>query len=274
MKLVGQLDHYRQGVDLYRLDQLPFGGGNKVPRFIEFFSNNEKIKTLVAMSDMGAHTFNALIEFYENQGIHQIEKMIFLENTIGMTDYQEAIRQRYQSHPAVKVHSGSTWKMFVLYAYYKCMRRCTVLGIGGHVKVKAPFFGMIFKDCLIKLPVSKVLHILPVSSGDMLKEFLKVADSEHHRFIGIMTGNPLSRLLLKYQFRHYKNVRLIKPKLISEEQYIKFGKKFYKETGISLDPVHSIQSMYLGNHLRRLHKENVVIWMTQPDTHYFSTVDQ
>ena len=113
MKLLGQMMPYNRGQSLYRLDQLPYGGGNKIPRLVEFFHRYKAINTLVAMSDEGAHTFNALRVIYKKSS--QINQMIFLENQVPQSAYQRKIKTSYMNTPGIRRIKGPTWMMFLIY---------------------------------------------------------------------------------------------------------------------------------------------------------------
>lgn len=269
MKIEGESVHLKARTYLYRMDKLPFSGGNKWPRLYEFFRNYPDIDTLVVMSDAGAHTFKGVMDFFEKQGTPgleklRIERMIFLENQMPSDPYREKIRSRYLNHPKITVHAGPTWKMFVTYWILKLKPGLRHLGIGGHVKVRESYFQDIFRHSIAGLEDGRVLHILPVSSGDMLKEFLQASD-RNHLFVGIMTGHALTRKILRLRFGRERRLRLIEPEILSDEKNLRIRQAFKEQRGITLDPVHSIQAILAMNRLGKRYSGRIVVWMTQPD---------
>ncbi len=270
MKLLGQMMPYNRGQSLYRLDQLPYGGGNKIPRLVEFFHRYKAINTLVAMSDEGAHTFNALRVIYKKSS--QINQMIFLENQVPQSAYQRKIKTSYMNTPGIRRIKGPTWMMFLIYQYYRHISGAVTLGIGGHVAISAPYFQNMLEDCESHMPpgTKVVHHILPVSSGDMLQQFLGTPVGDYERIYHcIMTGNPLTKPLLKVRFRRHKEVFLTDPRLMTEKEYEAFGRQFYNTTEVSLDPVHSLQTVLKAERITHHPHHHTVLWMTQPKTGYF-----
>ena len=55
-----QSDGFSRSFYVKRMDLLSNGGGNKVPRFDEFFRTHGHVKKLVAFSNPGSHTFEIL----------------------------------------------------------------------------------------------------------------------------------------------------------------------------------------------------------------------
>ncbi len=84
-----------------------------------------------------------------------------------------------------------------------------------------------FDSCTKALNGVSATHVMPVASGDMLQSFLNNKQSRQHSFVGIMTGNLLTRPWLKFKFRHYDNVILKNRVEINERDYLVDGQRFF-----------------------------------------------
>lgn len=260
-------------VYLKRLDLLPWGGGNKVPRFDAFFREKGPLQRVAVMSDPGSHSFHILSHYLEREGEAGAASLLFLERRRPMTPYQAELRRRYLNRPEIRVIPGNQWIHLLRTLYYHTLKDppVHVMGMGGHVRTKENPYESLFSECVDQLAgderSTEITHLFPIASGNMADGFLEVIRRKqwtNHRLWGVMTGDPLTRPWLRLRFRKEKTLTLIRSESLNEASYWHRARKFYDDTGIWPDPTHTI---HLLNTLDKKMVQNsgvIIVWITQP----------
>jgi hypothetical protein len=271
---------------LKREDLLPFGGGNKVRRFLFWLkelSESEsspgthlRNKTVAVLSDRGAHTFRVLTRMLEGE-VSPIASLVFWERATPGTPYSNRIRRTYMNHPNISVRSGASLEMFLRFLWTKCLGASgtEVMGVGGSVSTKGQPYRKVFEECLRQLAElgkaeTRVWHLFPVASGNMADFFLRAIREKtltNHRVIGVLTGPVLLlRLFVRFKYLWERNIVLVRRPRLSWSEYEAAATRFFKRTGVWVDPNHMLYAASLLDDLPPfVRREDVVIfWVTCP----------
>ncbi len=270
-----------QNVFAKRLDLIKPGGGNKVFRFQQFFKEHKNIKTLVALSNPGAHTFHilqALIPSPSPVGEGDI-KFLFLEQEMPTNPYTEARRNLYLNKEGIKVIQAPFWKLLLQFLYYKYFggSQYTTIGIGGHIDLKnSNPYESVFKECIEQTPLltspqrreeeRQVIHLFPIASGNMADCFLALIPKEDqkHYLAGVTTGGKRTFSYLNFKYGSNKNLSLYKPLEYSYKTYTEKAKLFYEKTNFYLDPTHTIHLLDVLDQELLPKDASIVLWITCP----------
>ena len=250
-------------VFIVRMDKLPSGGGNKIPRFHMYLNNLKNNKQVQVISNPGSHTFYSLTKLIED---YNIDKLFFLERKMKINQYNSKIQEIYKNNSKVNISTNYLPFLYIQYLYNKYIKKINSIGIGGHVSIIGNPYENIFTDVNNIINNNKAIHILPVASGNMLDCFLKSinkSNSKNHNFYGIMTGAIASRFFLKKKYSQNKFVKLFTPANIPYKSYIKENSEFKKLTNINLDPNHTIQVINLLGKIES-NSSQIVLWITKP----------
>jgi hypothetical protein len=257
-------------VFLKREDLLYPAGGNKVRRFRAWLDIHRKAHTVVAMSDPGAHTFQVLQSFLDQPRYNnRIKRLLFLETLRPTNPYSESIRTGYLGDKRIKVLAHPAWMQTILLQLSGTVPGVASLGIGGSVRLSPNPFSAALEEAQGQVAQEgfdgRLLHIFPIASGTMLDGFLasprqKSSDS----FIGVMTGHPITRRLLSRKYSSEKSVSLVAPEPIIWNNYIEKARAFHAQTGVWLDPVHTIHLLNAIERFSNQSADGIVLWITCP----------
>lgn len=267
-------------VFLKREDLLPFGGGNKVRRFLCWLQERSDKGQLAgsrvaALSDRGAHTFLVLARMAAS-GRLPVRSLLFWERATASSPYSEKVRQGYLDRADVKVHSGGLLSLLLRYAWARLFRRTAlcVLGIGGSARTVGQPYRGVFLECTRQLAehgheTVRTWHVFPIASGNMADGFLRTMREEslrNHRLIGVLTGPMPSRLWVRLRYALETRLSLLRLPRMKWRQFQEMAASFHRRTGVWVDPNHAI---YAALALDRLPsavgpKDAVVLWITCP----------
>lgn len=251
------------------MNTLSPGGGNKIHRFLKEIHRKKQVDTIVALSDTGSHTFHTLVTLKENLPELKNTQLLFLEIRGRHDPYSRSLEKKYKNNTSVKVISGSLLTLLPLFFLKKIIHKPStlILGIGGHIQDARNVYENQLIHCLNQLPrEAEVYHVLPVSSGNLLDSFLyteKHWKLKNQNFIGVTTGPPLSRRLLKLKYRGRDNVTLKAPLKMSYNDFLIKAREFHLHSEIWLDPVHTIHLTEAVENLPP--KAHIVLWITTPE---------
>lgn len=262
---------------LKREDLLPYGGGNKVRRFLSWWEENPHVNRLGVLSDRGSHTFWTLAQMLEGPFKKSpLRSLVFFERRRAANPYVERLRQSYLNHPDIQVRTGRFLWLFSQYLKMKYFsrRNTATLGIGGQVPKPDACYGEAMEECVGQLAAAgagkcRIWHLFPVASGNMAKSFLhyfRKKNLENHRILGILTGPRPARFWVRMKFLFEKRILLKRRKRVTWRRYQRAALDCHKSTGIWMDPRHAICAWRA---LARLPEEVsfndvIVLWVTCP----------
>lgn len=257
--------------DLYlkREDLLCPAGGNKVRRFRAWLDTNSRAHTIAAMSDPGAHTFRVLQSLLDHPRYrNRIRRLVFLETLRPTNFYSRSIRAKYLCDKRIHVMRTSVWLQTMLLKVLGLLPGVASLGIGGHVRLSPNPFSEALEETNRQLATDQVsgtfIHVFPIASGTMLDGFLSSRHREsRNSFVGIMTGHPITRHLLASKYSYNESVTLVPSRPLGWSDYTEKAQRFHAQTGVWLDPVHTIHMLDV---LERFSTsaDGVVLWITCP----------
>ncbi len=256
---------------LKREDLLQPAGGNKVRRLEAWFGRHPNAHTVVAMSDPGAHTFK-VVQAFRNTAAYtnRIRRVVFLETLRKTNPYSQSIRNEYLADTHVNVFSGPAVLQIPVLKLLGFFPGVAALGVGGHVQVSPNPFAVALREVNGYLSeknpkTERTTHLFPIASGTMLDGFLEEnANMDRNRFVGVMTGNPLTNRLLTGRYRRNLPVVLKPARHVSWSEYREKARWFHANTGVWLDPVHTIHLLdYLEEESREADR-CIVFWITCP----------
>lgn len=242
--------------------RLDLVGGNKGFRFMQFFKEHKNIKTLVALSNPGAHTFHVLKDGKLNY--------LFLEQEMETNPYTEARREIYLTQKNIQVIQSPFWQQMIRFFYYKYFgkKEYTTIGIGGHIDLKDTNpYEKVFRECCEQLTSvstigKKVIHLFPIASGNMADCFLQLLSD--HQLAAVTTGGKRTFPYLQFKYRSRKNICLYKPLDYSYEEYKEKAKSFYNKSNFWLDPTHTIHLLDVLDQQLLPKEAIIVMWITCP----------
>lgn len=259
-----------------REDRLPFGGGNKVRRFLTWLDERGGgPRSAAAFSDAGSHTFAVLTRMLE-AGTCGIERLLFWERARPNTPYVERVRRMYAKHPRIEVVRGPTWLLTLKRLFCKTFRRSNwnVMGIGGAVTTHTLVYEPVLNELVRQLDAAgfagrRVWHLLPIASGNTAEGLRRVWRERgwtNHRMLGVLTGPRFTRWFVRRRFNRSDDVTLVSAPAVSYDDYVAEAETFLRRTGIRLDPVHTIHTARLLRNLPPCVTPDdvVVYWVTCP----------
>jgi hypothetical protein len=271
-------------VFLKREDLLPYGGGNKVRRLLAWIDELPAAtpaaaiacpQTIAVLSYRGASTFLVLAELFRH-GVFPCQSLLFWESNRPATPYVDQVRRRYVGQPGIAIVSGSVPALLARMGWTKWFGRgkVAVLGIGGAVSPRSQPYRVALDECVRQLgehrrPDGRIWHMLPAGSGTMLAglaQAIHEAGYRDHRLIGVLTGPPISRRMLRWKYRGQRNVVLVLRQRMDWAEYLAAAMHFHERSGVWLDPTHTIYVAQTLAHLpAKVGPQDVVIcWVTCP----------
>jgi len=283
---------------LKREDVLPFGGGNKVRRFLAWLAEArrdsdssgadrgdgqsaklhrhlDQFESIGVLSYRGAHTFLVLAEMFR-RGLVPARSLTFWETQREPNPYTELVRRKYLDQPNIDVIGGGTVRLLgqMTWARIRGGPRRLVAPIGGSMAPVAPPYREPLDQCIAQLAAlghrsERVWHLIPASSGvmlDGLRRAIRDRGADDHRVIGVLTGPLAARLKVAWRSRAQRDVLLVQPQRTSWRSYLRLARSFFAQTGIWVDPTHMIYSVRVLRELPRAVQpcDIVVAWITCP----------
>lgn len=251
-------------IKLVRLDLLDIAGGNKIPRFRELLRDKPNPQRVVVISNRGSHTFYTLSNLFNNT------KLIFLELPGRKDPYSMNLYRLYRTKSNVNLIKGNFLFLLIIELFYKLLfgRGTLFIGIGGHIKNPDKVYENNFLQALESCKKnSKVCHIFPIASGNMLDSFIYTVNKHNIKnqyFIGVTTGSPLSIPLLKCKYRKYNNIELKRPNRYDYMDYVNKADEFNKKYSVILDPIHSIHILDALDSKTIREYSQIILWITNP----------
>ena len=269
-----------------REDLLPYGGGNKVRRFLTWLRELQEVHTqdhdsydrrlsVAAFSNVGSHTFAVLAKMLE-ANVYGLNRLLLWERAQPRTPYTEKIRSQYENQSGVSVVCGPSLILTIrwLLARWSPWSTCKTMGIGGAVTTRTSAYhdAIIECDhqlCDMGLQGKRRWHLFPVASGNMADAFLRVFQEKqwtHHRVLGVQTGPWIARYRNRWRYSRSEQIVLQPAGQISWSQYVSESAHFFQQTEIGLDPVHMIHVARLLKNLPKCVDANdvVIVWVTCP----------
>lgn len=255
-----------------REDLLPFGGGNKVRRFLHFFERRPDRIHAAALSDRGAHTFGVLAAMRADP-VLPLSRLTFYEHRVPANPYRERLARTYADCADIEVHRGAgalLWLRWRAAGLVRSSGRCR-LGIGGRAPDADGAYTPVVDECVAQLadagtPEGPVIHVFPMASGDMAGAFLRRFDERglaDHRVVGVMTGPRFSRAWLRLRYAGCARLTLRRARVLTWARYLEAAEACHAATGAWLDPVHAIHAWEaLHRAPGALADATVVLWVT------------
>jgi len=278
------LEHSRSGLQKVKIDGIDrelylkredlygYPGGNKMRRFIYWLKRNKATSSVVAISDPGAHTFYVLQKLLDHNPVSGscYKRAFFLQTTRRLSAYSRVVHAQYVKDPRVHVLTAPFILLLLMQWFLQLFPRCKAVGIGGSFSFKHNPFADAFNDIYHKQSPLKgcplVHHVFAMASGTMLDGFIQSLkkNSRPVQLHGITTGSPLARAFLRKKYRGISCLLLHPPQKCPEDRYLYLAEQFYRQTGVVLDPVHTIQLYEYLLQETIDPSEPVVVWLTAP----------
>lgn len=262
---------------LKREDLLPYGGGNKVRRFVQWFEKNPAVRRVAVLSDRGSHTFWTLAQMLEGPlRKSALNNFVFLERRRRPNPYIERLRQGYSPHPQIEVRTGRFLWLWLQYLEMKFFsgKGTRTLGMGGSIRNADAAYAAAMEDCVKQLAEAgvdgkRVWHVFPIASGNMADSFLRTfrkANLNEHRIFGILTGARPARLWMKLKYRFEPRILIKKRRRVTWRRYERAARHCYQLTGIWLDPRHTVCAWRALTRMpAEITAEDVIVfWVTSP----------
>jgi len=255
-----------------REDLLPFGGGNKVRRFLHFFERRPDCIRAAALSDLGAHTFAVLASMRADPAL-PLSALTFYERRVPANPYRERLARTYADCADIEVRRGAGVLLWLRWCAAGLVRssRCRRLGVGGRAPDAHGAYAPVVDECVAQLadagtPEGPVIHVFPMASGDMAGAFLRRFDERglaDHRVVGVMTGPGFSRAWLRLRYAARARLTLRRAGALTWARYLEAAQACHAATGVWLDPVHAIHAWEVLRHAPEAFAEaTVVLWVT------------
>lgn len=260
---------------------LPFGGGNKVRRFLCWLDENKDAKEIHIASDVGSHSFLVLSQILQDLRYKHLVATFWERENSNFSPYRTQIRKNYLNNNKIRIQSYHFLFFYKWLLNYVSRNKTVLFTLGGSVFLKNNAYQKTLSECISQLKQfeithQRIWHLLPIASGTMSDAFLAFFEENklyNHKIIGLLTGDKLLRpyLILKYFFN--KHIHLLETQSISWEKYIGLTHHFYEQNEILLDPIHTSHlALFLQKIPKWINQEDVVVvWLTQP---YISTLPE
>ncbi len=264
---------YKREFYAKRMDLLPRGGGNKVPRFDNWFKNRGHIERVMSLSNPGSHTFHVLSHYLtDDPSKPGAAELIALEQSMKVPRYSLQLKRQYDALDNVTSSTRPFLIQLLIFLWhtYTGWNKTKTIGIGGHIHIQENPYEQIFTETLHTLPKGKIAHIFPVASGNMADCFLDIIKTKKldHKLFCITTGAAITHYSLGLKYLFNRNMHLLPKKNADSATYQAAAAEFYKACAVRLDPVHTIQTaLYIGDPM--FDEYTVVIWITNPLIHQF-----
>ncbi len=255
---------------LKREDLLPYGGGNKVPRFLHALAQRNGERHVAALSDYGSHSFTVLTAMARDPAL-AIDELELWELPIPPDPYHDALAGRYAEAPNVTIRRGSTVGLVLRWVARGRRAGVCRLGIGGTVKDAGQTYQPAVEACGRQLLEAGVggpaVHVLPLASGDTavaVLSALRACGRDQDQVAGVITGPWIghARLSLKKP----EGFHLVKPRARSWDDYVAGARTCHGETGVWLDPSHTLPAWDSLDRLPApLRDLPTVMWVTCPE---------
>jgi len=262
-------------VFLKREDLLQPGGGNKVARFDAFFARHGRVRTVVALSNPGAHSLYVLSHYLTGPERESgADRLVFLERRMPLDPYFAALRQSYLHNPRIEVSRRPLWIQLFLFTLYRWFGRLVgarTIGIGGHLQQRPNPYLPAMEKCVQQLQqqavTGPVVHLFAVASGDMADGLLQYVEAHpelDHRLVGVMTGPVATRPRLRFRYRRRSRLKLVQARPMNRRGYERTAETFYARTAVWIDPLHTAQIVRPALLSETGKGATLVLWMTQP----------
>lgn len=253
---------------------LPFGGGNKVRRFLNWLEENKDAKEINIASDIGSHSFYVLSRILHDAQYKDLKATFWERNNESHLPYRAKLRNQYLQMKNVQVRTYSI-KFFALWLFNVLMNnKQQIFSLGGNIKVKTNSYKKTMSECIFQLKEYEIFkntvwHLFPIASGRMADDFLtylKKKNIHNHRIIGLLTGSNIVKPYLKTKYCLNKKITLVETKPITWNQYLECANHFHDKYQIFLDPIHTCHLyQFLQNIPSWISKKDViVVWLTEP----------
>ena len=262
-------------VCLVRMDKLPYGGGNKVPRMLAWLAQQHWPNEIVAMSDAGSHTFLTLLHLLNSQEMG-VTRLTLLSRGLPSSPYAQAIDQLINKHPRITVIRGSSAALWARLQMAKLMGGA-VLPVGAATPAGDVIHHQI-ADYVVKQVAQhdrrQAIHLLPVSSGVMLAALAQRSATidAQQSWHGLYTGTA-PKVYYYYQKwllqRQRRSVVLERGVRLTWGQVERLKLAFKQHTCAVIDPVHMAACLaWLEGPRKRVNSleknTTLVVWVTCP----------
>lgn len=266
-----RVDTGGRAVFMKREDLLPYGGGNKVPRFLHALARRTSERRVAALSDYGSHSFTVLTAMLRDPALG-IDAIELWELPVAPDPYRRALARRYAETPGVHVRRGSTAGLLARWVWRGVARGSDTyrLGIGGTVSRSAASYEPTVRACVRQLEGAgadgAVVHVLPLASGDTaraVRAALRAAGRGQDHVAGVITGPWIGHAALT--LRRPARLHLVKPRALDWEAYVAAARACHGQTGVWLDPEHTLPAWdTLARLPAAVRDMPVVFWVTCP----------
>jgi hypothetical protein len=217
---------YKNEIYVKRMDLLPRGGGNKVPRFDSWFKNQGHVNRVMCLSNPGSHTFHVLSHYLNTDtDLPGADELIALEQSLDMPLYSLDLKKKYDKLSNVQSSTRPFLIQLLIFLLHKWTgwNNTKTIGIGGHINIKENPYEKIFAETLAELPEGKTAHIFPVASGNMADCFLDIIEKRelNHQLFCVTTGAAITKYTLSVKYNRNANINLLPKKRIDSEMYKK-----------------------------------------------------
>lgn len=250
--------------------ELPYGGGNKVRRFIQWLDENPYTKEVHIASDKGSHSFLIMNYILKNSCYQHIKGIFWEKENSTFIKYRENNRQIYLGNANITTRKFSI--QFYLNWFFSSNDH--LYSLGGKVNTQKNAYEKAMNECIHQLNALKqtnhtIWHLLPLASGTMSDAFLsyfRQHKSNQHKLIGLLTGDKIYRKFLKTKYLLTQNIYLLETETLTWNHYVTLAQQVKENHQIVLDPIHTC---HLWNFLRNIpdwisSKDLIVVWLTQP----------
>lgn len=250
--------------------ELPFGGGNKVQRFIQWLDEHPQTKEVHLASDEGSHSFLIMNNILNNARYQHIKGIFWEKKNSTFIKYRENNRRVYSKNKNITI------KKFTLQFFINWLRSANhqLYSLGGRVVTKQNPYEKTMEDCITQLHPFIILnqpiwHLIPLASGTMADAFISYF-SQHqlhqHKVIGLLTGNKSFKNILKLKYMFSNKIHLLETQMPLWNHYVTLAKQVESTHQLLLDPIHTC---HLWKFLQTMpnwisNQDLIVVWLTQP----------
>jgi hypothetical protein len=270
--LLQQYTYQGQSFYVVREDLVPFGGGNKVRRYLSWLKENPTVSEIHILSNPGMHSLLSICTILKDMNFHHI-KLFLWELNVKLTEYTRLVRQRCLESGAIILSSRNSFFTLVRFLYYKFKRKANCLySIGGKVELVQRAYAEAIDQCLQQIPLcesqqKEFIHVLPCASGMMVDDFLsyfKKNNITNHSIIACATGPYLPSLLLKIRFFFVRQIHVFSKPILSQEIINSIVGRVSDHYGLKIDPIHGVFAWQLLLQFLDVDRKNssYIFWCT------------
>lgn len=254
---------------LKREDLYGPAGGNKVRRFDAFFGDRPRMTRVMGLSDPGAHTFHVLKEYLADESQNTgTDRLLFLERSVEITPYAARLREGYANNPRIHVSRAPLSTQVAKYMVNRYLLHVPSVGIGGSMHLSPNPFADAMRETVHQLRArgagANAAHLFALASGTMADGFLEETAFTQTKLIAALTGSPSTRPFVRSRYRNLPGLTLQDPPRTSWGEYKQLASRFHDQTGVWLDPTHTIHLLELLRNPVVQNSRNIVLWITCP----------